>query len=752
MPFSPQNFVDQVGPPIKAAWLNELDQTVANVLQAATTVAQVQAILGVPVGLAFPITVGQGGTGSTTSGAALAALGGTTLAAVNVNNGSWSPFPQTAAELAASVTPTAQQVEPGDITRFGADPTGVVDSTTAITNALLANAGSSIHAPAGTYKCTAQILIPSNTLFYGDGMGVTTFAFNNPNGNQFITGTSKVTVRDFTVTVTGAGSVSEVCAINISNANYCRVSRVEVSGVTWVGVGIFLTSSHNIVEECYFHGWYAAANPIQGSADISISYNTGSCNYNIIRDNYCLGGGEVGISILGSTGSGTDCQYNLVTGNRIGAHTTYGILDYNSSGGNDWFNQIIDNYVENIQGTTRPGIGTALTSVTITGVAGQFACSPTTIVVGQQVIISGVFGGTGSITGYANPTTYVVSVTNGSTTFTLTTQAGAALTTTAGTPTGLTYTPLTSASGAGIYIAGATGDMIKGNVVRNCCVQTTFRSLVPAAIAFNGGTSGAVCNIIGNTVDGMTKWDGISVASSVNGANVVGNIIRMPTNTTGSAAINVAGSSNCVIANNGIDITPVTGATVDGIDINLTTSQSNIVISNNRITGGNSRGIYVLTGGAPTLTGATINGNIISGSGGGNNAIDVANLNAAVINGNNVNLTTNKALNIVACTQTRVGGGNVLITTGTTAVATSGTCTGSALDESNYLSSSAGVQLNAANNAGTGLNMRQLGAAAPTAGTQVLGDTVHSTTGVSPFAFWCTTAGSPGTFTGLTIP
>jgi hypothetical protein len=85
-------------------------------------------------------------------------------------------------------------------------------------------------------------------------------------------------------------------------------------------------------------------------------------------------------------------------------------------------------------------------------------------------------------------------------------------------------------------------------------------------------------------------------------------------------------------------------------------------------------------------------------------------------------------------------------------VATSGTCTGSALDESNYLSSSAGVQLNAANNAGTGLNMRQLGAAAPTAGTQVLGDTVHSTTGVSPFAFWCTTAGSPGTFTGLTIP
>lgn len=84
----------------------------------------------------------------------------------------------------------------------------------------------------------------------------------------------------------------------------------------------------------------------------------------------------------------------------------------------------------------------ALTGVVITGVGGQFSCTASSpaVVINQRVTISGVYGGTGSITGYANPTTYLISATNGSTTFTLKTLAGAAVVTTAGTPTGLTYT------------------------------------------------------------------------------------------------------------------------------------------------------------------------------------------------------------------------------------------------------------------------------------------------------------------------
>jgi hypothetical protein len=80
-----------------------------------------------------------------------------------------------------------------------------------------------------------------------------------------------------------------------------------------------------------------------------------------------------------------------------------------------------------------------LATVVITGTAGQFSCTASTLAVGNLVTISGTFGGTGSITGYANPTIYSIGATNGTTTFTLL-QNGLPIVTTAGTPTGLTYT------------------------------------------------------------------------------------------------------------------------------------------------------------------------------------------------------------------------------------------------------------------------------------------------------------------------
>jgi hypothetical protein len=90
-----------------------------------------------------------------------------------------------------------------------------------------------------------------------------------------------------------------------------------------------------------------------------------------------------------------------------------------------------------------------LSGVQITGTNGQFSCNAvsSTLTVGQPVTISGTFGGTGSITGYASPSIYYIIATNGSTTFQLSaTSNGSAIVTTQGQPTGLTYT--TGASGA----------------------------------------------------------------------------------------------------------------------------------------------------------------------------------------------------------------------------------------------------------------------------------------------------------------
>ena len=113
---------------------------------------------------------------------------------------------------------------------------------------------------------------------------------------------------------------------------------------------------------------------------------------------------------------------------------------------------------------------TTLSGVVITGTAGtagQFSCTASNVAlaVGQSITISGTYGGTGSITGYVNPTTYYIIATNNSTTFTLSTTAGGSgVATTTGTPTGLTYTLSTtintSSAGSGTQFISPRGILL----------------------------------------------------------------------------------------------------------------------------------------------------------------------------------------------------------------------------------------------------------------------------------------------------
>jgi len=89
-----------------------------------------------------------------------------------------------------------------------------------------------------------------------------------------------------------------------------------------------------------------------------------------------------------------------------------------------------------------PGVGfpdSILSSVSVTNAAGQFSCAATSLAMNQQVIITGTPTGT-PITGYTSGTTYKISATNGSTTFTLTASTGAAIVTSSGASlTGLQF-------------------------------------------------------------------------------------------------------------------------------------------------------------------------------------------------------------------------------------------------------------------------------------------------------------------------
>ena len=93
---------------------------------------------------------------------------------------------------------------------------------------------------------------------------------------------------------------------------------------------------------------------------------------------------------------------------------------------------------------------TALAGVAISGTAGEFTCTATTLAVGDHVVIGGTItgaGATGSIADHTAGKIYEVSAVSPSssaaTSFTLTQEDTTALVTTAGNGTGLTYTPFT---------------------------------------------------------------------------------------------------------------------------------------------------------------------------------------------------------------------------------------------------------------------------------------------------------------------
>ena len=119
-------------------------------------------------------------------------------------------------------------------------------------------------------------------------------------------------------------------------------------------------------------------------------------------------------------------------------------------------------------GTSLASLNTRATiaGVAITSTSGAFSCTGATLAAGDKITITGTLGGTGTITGYTTGTTYKVSAVTGTspsvTAFTLTTVAGAAIVTTTGTPTGLTYTntPFYKSLTAAITLplAGGTDD------------------------------------------------------------------------------------------------------------------------------------------------------------------------------------------------------------------------------------------------------------------------------------------------------
>jgi len=174
--------------------------------------------------------------------------------------------------------------------------------------------------------------------------------------------------------------------------------------------------------------------------------------------------------------------------------------------------------------------GFELSGVSITGVAGQFSCSASssTLKVGQSVTINGPLGG-GSITtpAYENPTTYYISATNGSTTFTLTDVNGGALTTTAGALTGVTVnvneTSIFGYSNPTTYVVSATNGSTTFTLttpagtalVTNIGTPTdiSFAVVPPGVSGYNNPKTYLISATNGSTTFTLTDTDGTAITT-----------------------------------------------------------------------------------------------------------------------------------------------------------------------------------------------------------------------------------------------
>jgi len=163
--------------------------------------------------------------------------------------------------------------------------------------------------------------------------------------------------------------------------------------------------------------------------------------------------------------------------------------------------------------TQRTISGTALAGVAISGTAGQFTCTATTLAVGDTIKITGTLGGTGTITGYTTGTSYKISATNGTTTFTLQTTSSVAIVTTAGTPTGLTYT--------------------------NANVNISTETFTYVSHGFSSGDAVVYYNNGGTSVTGLTSGTTYYVIS----AGLTANAFRVSASSGGSA-VNLTGTGN----------------------------------------------------------------------------------------------------------------------------------------------------------------------------------------------------------------
>ncbi len=285
------------------------------------------------------------------------------------------PYQQTAAEIAAGVTPTNYEYAPGNVLRYGADPTGVADSTTAIINAVaqFASSGGRVILPPGTYAISSEIGInDSGISLVGAGRGGL-----HDTGTQV----GAATVIKWVGGATGSPMVSVVPATGATRSlKNCDVTGILFDGGGNANVGLQIWSLSN--SEIRICGTNCKTNVFEAHI-FSGLLEASDCQQNDIwidGDQLSAGDGMIAGFYADSVTSGTQGNFSFnriwqISGDYQGASSSNVAVDIQGADNNDFYN------IQLYRAT--PGAGIGVRCIQSSGTGAQAAranvfwhCSP----------------------------------------------------------------------------------------------------------------------------------------------------------------------------------------------------------------------------------------------------------------------------------------------------------------------------------------------------------------------------------------
>jgi hypothetical protein len=206
--------------------------------------------------------------------------------------------------------------------------------------------------------------------------------------------------------------------------------------------------------------------------------------------------------------------------------------------------------------------GTALSSVAVTGTGGQCSCTAANgLFIGQAVVVTGTL--TGTATGIVSGQTYYIISTDGTTAFTLSaTPGGTAITTTAGTTTGLVFTVqlftgVTSGRSYYVIATNGTSTFTLSETEGGAAISTAINSLTgltffaPKATGLNSGqTYYIIATNYATTFTLSATAGGSAITTIVNATTGLTFILGQYTKVTLSNAATTSGQSTLTFNNN----------------------------------------------------------------------------------------------------------------------------------------------------------------------------------------------------------